>query len=46
MCLITVRSSQGGKEATVAEANTAFDVFFTQLTGSLSSHVIGPHILT
>lgn len=30
----------------LAEANIAFDVFFTQLPGRLSSHVICPHILT
>lgn len=42
--LITVSSKV--RRYILAEANIAFDVFFTQLTGRLSSHVICPHIST
>lgn len=42
--LITVSSKE--KRYILAEANAAFDVVFTQLTGRLSSHVICPHIST
>ena len=42
--LITVSSKE--RRYILAEANAAFDVVFTQLTGRLSSHVICPHIST
>lgn len=45
-CISLIIVSSKVSRYILAEANIAFDVFFTQLTSRLSSHVIYPHIST